>query len=263
MAEEITYHLDAFDGPLDLLLTLLQKNKVNIEDIPIALICDQYMQYLNDARRLDMDIASEFIVMASELMLLKSKLLLPRPEDEQEDPRTDFAELLRRYTEARAAAFLLSDKYKAFSGRYQKDTMEISVDKTFVEEQDIGSLCQAIRRIISYNENRPADQKVTFSPMISSPIVSVEVKIVGILHHLHTKKTASLRDLLSDAASLPDMIAIFLGVLELMKTGDIRLCDTDLPEKSVWDADAVFVPVDKSEKAERTGAPAEDELLNV
>ena len=73
--EAITYRLEQFEGPLDLLLTLISKNKVSIADIPIAMICDQYMEYIVEAQELNMDIASEFIVMASELILIKSKML--------------------------------------------------------------------------------------------------------------------------------------------------------------------------------------------
>ena len=89
--EPLTYHLETFDGPLDLLLSLVQKNKVDISDIPIFLICDQYMAYIQAAESLDMDMASEFLVMASELMLIKSKMLLPRVEPEEEDPRASLA----------------------------------------------------------------------------------------------------------------------------------------------------------------------------
>ena len=85
--DAITYRLDQFEGPLDLLLTLIQKNKVSITDIPISLICDQYMEYITAAQELDMDIASEFIVMASELMLIKSKMILPHEEGTENDPR--------------------------------------------------------------------------------------------------------------------------------------------------------------------------------
>ena len=92
--ESITYRLDSFEGPLDLLLTLIDKNKVSIADIPIALICDQYMEYIKEAQHLDMEVAAEFIVMASELMLIKSKLLLPRPEEEDEDPCAALADAL-------------------------------------------------------------------------------------------------------------------------------------------------------------------------
>ena len=106
---ELKYKIESFDfdGPLDLLLTLIQKNKVSIEDIPIALICDQYMAYITEAERLDMDLASEFIVMASELMLIKSKMLLPKAEPEEEDPRAELAEALLKYQQAKAAAALL------------------------------------------------------------------------------------------------------------------------------------------------------------
>ena len=88
--ESITYRLDQFEGPLDLLLTLIHKNKVNIEDIPISMICDQYMQYITEAQKMDLEIASEFIVMASDLMLIKSKLLLPREKEEEEDDNDEY-----------------------------------------------------------------------------------------------------------------------------------------------------------------------------
>ena len=80
MIEQLTYRLEQFEGPLDLLLTLISKNKVSITDIPIAMICDQYMQYIDEAREMNLEIASEFIVMASELMLIKSRMLLPHEE---------------------------------------------------------------------------------------------------------------------------------------------------------------------------------------
>ena len=138
--EALTYRLEAFEGPLDLLLSLIQKNKVEISDIPIALICDQYMAYITEAERLDMDLASEFIVMASELMLIKSKMLLPKAEPEEEDPRAELADALRKYQQAKAAAALLGKAYPTFSGRMVKDTDEISVDKTFVADQSVTSL---------------------------------------------------------------------------------------------------------------------------
>ena len=93
-------------------------------------------------------------------------------------------------------------------------------------DQDIESLCLAVRRIITYNENRPKLDGEVFRPMISSPIVPVEVKITGILRRMAKKKTTSLKELLSDSVSLPDMIAIFLGVLELIKIRKILIHDS-------------------------------------
>ena len=238
--EALTYHLESFDGPLDLLLSLIQKNKVEISDIPIALICDQYMEYLTEAEQLDMDLASEFIVMASELMLIKSKMLLPKAEPEEEDPRAALAEALIKYQQAKAAAALLGKAYTKYSGRMVKDTDEISVDKTFVADQTVTSLCLAVRRIIAYREEHPTADKVTFTPMIAKPIVPVEAKIVGILRHFETKEKVSLHTLIEDSVSLPDMIAIFLGVLELVKMRRIILVENDV-ESSVFGADTEFL----------------------
>ena len=229
---ELTYKIEEFEGPLDLLLSLIKKNKVNIEDIPIVLIFDQYMEYIDEAQRLDLDLASEFILMASELMLIKSKMLLPRNEETEEDPRKQLADALIKYQQAKAAALVLSPMYVAYSGRMVKDTDEISVDKTFVTDQDVEQLCLAARRIMDYNAiAERAKSKEPFTPMISKPIVPVEIKIIGILDHLEKKKKASLESLLMDSVSLPDMIAIFIGVLELIKTRKINITNPDDREK--------------------------------
>ena len=239
--DALTYHLESFDGPLDLLLSLIQKNKVEITDIPISLICDQYMAYITEAERLDMDLASEFIVMASELMLIKSKMLLPKAEPEEEDPRAALAEALIKYQQAKAAAAILGKAYPTFSGRMIKDTDEISVDKTFVADQSVTSLCLAVRRIISYREEHPQADKVTFTPMIAKPIVPVEAKIVGILRHFEKKEKVSMVDLIEDAVSLPDMIAVFLGILELVKLRRIVLVESDETLGSVYGIDTEFM----------------------
>ena len=239
--EALTYRLEAFEGPLDLLLSLIQKNKVEITDIPISLICDQYMAYITEAERLDMDLASEFIVMASELMLIKSKMLLPKAEPEEEDPRAALAEALLKYQQAKAAAALFGKAYPKFSGRMVKDTDEISVDKTFVADQSVTALCLAVRRIISYREEHPQADKVTFTPMIAKPIVPVEAKIVGILRHFEIKEKVSMTDLIEDAVSLPDMIAVFLGILELVKLRRIVLVESDTTVGSVYGIDTEFI----------------------
>ena len=225
--DAISYRLELFEGPLDLLLSLIQKNKMSIDDIKINVICEQYLEYIAEAQKLDMDLASEFIVMASELMLIKSKLLLPKVEEEEEDPRAALADALLKYQQAKEAAKKLALLYPRFSGRLEKDTDEISVDKSFVLDQDIEKLCLAVRRIITYNENRPKIEREVFTPMISSPIVPVEVKITGIIRRMQKKKVTTLKEILSDSVSLPDMIAIFLGVLELIKIRKILIHDFD------------------------------------
>ena len=94
----VSYRLDSFEGPLDLLLTLIQKNKVSIYDIPILEITDQYMEIINSEENTDLDYTGEFLVMASQLLYIKSKMLLPKPEtDEEEDPREDLSTRLLLY----------------------------------------------------------------------------------------------------------------------------------------------------------------------
>ena len=215
--DAITYRLDQFEGPLDLLLTLIQKNKVSITNIPISLICDQYVEYIAEAQKMDMDIAAEFIVMASELMLIKSRMLLPRDEEEDDDPRATLTDALLRYQQAKEASAKLSPLFAYYGGRMVKDTDEISVDKTYVHDQDVTSLCAAIRRVIAYNNALERAATTTFTPMISKPIIPVEIKIVSILRTIEQRGIASLEDLVIGEVTLPDLIASFLGVLELVK----------------------------------------------
>lgn len=238
---ELKYKIESFDfdGPLDLLLTLIQKNKVSIEDIPIALICDQYLAYISQAQKLDLEVASEFLVMASELILIKTRMLLPRDEKaDEKDPRAELADALLKYQQAKEGAAKLKLRYEKFVGRMVKDTDEISIDKTFVDDQQVTSLCAAVRRIIAYNEANQDNEKVVFSPMISKPIVPVEAKIVGILHRMKKKEWTPMEELLSDSVSHADMIAIFLGVLELLKVRDILLDDDDMDEHSLYRSNA-------------------------
>lgn len=239
--EAINYRLDQFEGPLDLLLTLIQKNKVNISDIPISLICDQYMEYLEKAEELDMEIASEFLVMASHLMLIKSKMLLPRPEDETKDPRAELTDALLRFQQAKEAVAKLSPMYAYYSGRMVKDTDEISVDKTYVHDQDVTALCAAVRRIIAYNNALEKAANTAFTPMISKPIIPVEIKIVSILKTVEKNGTASLEELLVGEATLPDAIASFLGVLELIKVRKLLVADDIDEENALLNANTRFI----------------------
>ena len=239
--EAVTYRLEQFEGPLDLLLTLIQKNKVSISDIPIALICDQYMEYVNGAEELNMDVASEFIVMASELMLIKSKMLLPKTEEDEEDPRAQLADALLRYQQAKEAAAKLAPLYAFYSGRMVKDTDEISVDKTFVQDQQVTDLCSAVRRIIAYNNALEKAATTTFTPMISKPIIPVEIKIVSIIKKLEARGCATLDELIMGENTLPDMIASFLGVLELIKLRKLLVSDDIDESNALLDSSTRFI----------------------
>ena len=254
--EQLVFKIEIYEGPLDLLLSLIAKHKMDIKDIKISLIFEQYMEYVETMQRMDMEIAGEFITMASELMLIKSKMLLPKAEPEEEDPRAALAEALLKFQQAKNAAVILAKAYPTFSGRMVKDTDEISVDKTFVADQSVTSLCLAVRRIIAYREEHPSPNKVTFTPMIAKPIVPVEAKIVGILKHFDRNERVSLSSLLEDSVSLPDMIAIFLGVLELMKMRRIVLLENH-SDGSVFGIETEFLKGEDPVSEDETPPPEE------
>lgn len=239
--EAITYHLEQFDGPLDLLLSLIAKNKVNIADIPISLICDQYMEYISAAQALDMEIAAEFLVMASELMLIKSRMLLPRLETEEEDPRAALADALLQYQRAKAAAVRLGERFARYGGRMVKDTDEISVDRSYVADHDPDLLRRALRHMLA--QTKPSNREIShhFTPLIRRPIVPVEVKIIGILSHMQTHGASTLGELLADCPSRGDLIAAFLGVLELVKVRRLLIDIGDEESRPIYDLRTRFL----------------------
>ncbi len=236
----LTYHLEQFDGPLDLLLSLIAKNKVNIADIPISLICDQYMEYLAAAQAVDMEIATEFLVMASELMLIKSKMLLPRLEEEEEDPRAALADALLQYQRAKAASVKLADRFARFGGRMVKDTDEITVDRSFVADHDPELLRRALRHILAQTKATPRDSSPTFRPLIARPIVPVEAKIISILSHMQTHGVSTLGELMAGAESRADLIAAFLGVLELVKVRRLLIDMGEDEARPIYDMQTRF-----------------------
>ena len=225
MIEQLTYRLDQFEGPLDLLLTLISKNKVSITDIPIALICDQYMEYIEAAQKMDPDIASEFIVMASELMLIKSRMILPHEEGTENDPRREIADALLLYQQAKLAAKELRPLYDEYSGRYVKGTDDIPPEKGLPLNLDTALLTKALgavlRRIkIAESAKNPTE---LVNPLIKRKVVSVEEKIEEICNLLEEQEEASLFFLLKDADSRAELVARFMGILELIKIHRISI----------------------------------------
>ena len=219
MIEQVTYRLDQFEGPLDLLLTLISKNKVSITDIPISLICDQYMDYIDKAQRMDPDIASEFIVMASELMLIKSKMLLPHEEGTENDPRREIADALMLYQQAKLVAKELRPRYDEYSGRFVKGTDDVPPEKGLPLNLDAGMLVKALDSVLKRIKIAEAQRKPAelVNPIIKRKVVSVEEKIGQMCELLEEQGEASLFFLLKDSESRAELVARFMGVLELIK----------------------------------------------
>ena len=219
MIEQLTYRLDQFEGPLDLLLTLISKNKVSITDIPISLICDQYMEYIEEAQKMDPDIASEFIVMASELMLIKSRMLLPHEEGTENDPRREIADALMLYQQAKLVANELRPRYDEYSGRYVKGTDEVPPEKGLPLNLDANMLVKALDSVLKRMKVADAAKNPTelVNPLIKRKVVSVEEKIDQMVTVLEEKGETSLYCLLRDSESRSELVARFMGILELIK----------------------------------------------
>ena len=208
-------------------MSLIYKNKVDIMDIPIALIFDQYMEYLDQMREMDMDIAGEFIVMASELMLIKSRMLLPRPEGEEpgEDPRTKLANALIEYKHAKEVAEDLDEMIKQYGGRLAKDTEEIPADDSFIAEHSVALLQRAMTRMLLNRgtEELLKQEAQMVRPMIRKKIVPVGVKIVTVLRRVIKREKCKFDTLFDGVTSRSELVATFMAVLELLKVNRINV----------------------------------------
>ena len=232
MTEQLTYRLDQFEGPLDLLIALIQKNKVSITDIPIVMICDQYMEYIREAEQMDLEIASEFIVMASELMLIKSKMLLPHEEGTENDPRREIQNAVLLHMRAKQAALQLRPMFDEYSGRYVKGTDDIPPEKGLPLNLDTELLTRALNTVLKRIKVAEAIRKPTelVNPLIKHKVVSVEEKIEQICNTLEEQEEASLFFLLKDSDSRPELVARFMGILELIKIRRILITNYTVTE---------------------------------
>lgn len=233
--EEIkpSYKLEVFEGPLDLLLSLIAKNEIDIYDIPIALIFEQYMDYINLMQTMDMDVASEFIVMASELMLIKSRMLLPKAvvDGVEVDPREDLVRTLMEYQQAKEEAAYLSERYSRFSGRFVKETDEIGVDKTFVSEQESAFLLEALQRLLNRirldESMKNDDAERTLSHILNTRPSSVSERTGVILSMLGKKRRMRFMDIMLECRSRSEIIASFMAILSLISTQKVTALYTE------------------------------------
>lgn len=223
--EELSFHLEVFDGPLDLLLSLIAKNKLNIYDIPISLIFTQYMEYIDAMRKMDMDVAGEFLEMASRLMLIKSRMLLPRADDgKEEDPRKPLVDALVEYRRAKEAAGLLSPLYSRYSGRFVKEPDEVGVDRTYTADHDATLLIRAFERIFvrqkQAEESHTDVPRQTLATILTKKIVPVPEKAFTILRYLRRKGETPFEPLLlATNHDRSQLITSFLALLSLIRHG--------------------------------------------
>lgn len=227
--KEVTFHLEVFDGPLDLLLHLLSKNKVEIKDIPIASILDQYLEYIRQMKEFDLEVASEFITMAAQLMYIKSKMLLPVYEDEnQEDPRASLVEALLEYQRIKEAGSVLSLRAQIGRDLFVKGQEQLEKEKSaFVGSYSYEILTRALEDILQRAQRKLPPPVTAFQGIVGRETVPVDDKIGEIVRLFVKKPKLSFEQLVLSAKSRSEIVAIFLAVLELSKTRKIMIEETE------------------------------------
>ncbi len=218
--ESINVHVEQYEGPLDLLLALITKHKLDIFDIPIASLCDQYMEYLDQMRSLNMEIASDFILMASELMLIKSKMLLPKPQNE-EDPRKVLVDALLEHQRAKIAAEFLQKQSALYFDRFTKDPDE--TDGIYERMHAVNLLTLAFERINERMQQTPAVPVELFQQIETERFYTVEGKMCHLLRTMYDQQQRTLLELFCSCLSRGEIVATFLALLELVKWGRIIL----------------------------------------
>jgi len=222
---EVTFHLESFDGPLDLLLHLISKNKVEITDIPIAEILRQYLEYIKLMQEFDLDVASEFITMAAHLMQIKSKMLLPVYDEEtEEDPRAQLVEQLLEYQRFKEAGGYLGEKSELGRDLYVRGQEPLEKDYTdIVYANTAEQLLKAIDDILQRAERRLPPPITAFKSIVGKESVPVGGRITHILHLFTKQESIKLEDLLLTSQSRSEIVAYFLAILELSKNGRVVL----------------------------------------
>lgn len=232
--ENINYKFEVFEGPLDLLVTLVEKHKLKIDDIPIDLLCEQYMAYMHEAAGHNIELACEFTYMASELMLIKSRLLLPRDPIKDEDPRKPLIDAMKEYQRAKLAATELADLYLEYGSRMIKEQDDISPDRTYVADHSVELLKAALIHVFTEVKLGEKNVKEEFSGIVNAPRIPVETIMTDLIDTLRSK-SIYLDHYFMQSPSRPELIAKFISILELLKSHIIIVEDTRDPDSGITD----------------------------
>lgn len=235
----IPVKLEVFEGPLDLLLHLIDKNKIDIYDIPIVEITAQYLDYIRQMQTEDMNVMSEFLVMAATLLDIKCRMLLPREvneEGEEEDPRAELVQRLLEYKMYKFMSFELRDR-QVDAGRYlfreQQLPKEVAgyrqpVDYSeLIGEMNLQKLQDIFKSIIKKQEDKIDPIRSNYGN-IEKDEIDMDRKTVYVEEYVKTHKTFSFRQLLEKQHSKMEIIVTFLVILEMMKVGKINISQENI-----------------------------------
>lgn len=222
MSENIlTYHLESFDGPLDLLLQLISRNKMNIYDIQLTVLFEQYMEQIEAMREQDMEVASEFLEMAARLIYMKTVSLLPRHEEIEQLKQELTGELLE-YQVCREMAQKLEAMTGGFDGFVRKPAA-IEFEQTYELIHKPDTVYLAYLAAVGRGQRKLPPSTAPFTKLVARKIFAVSTKIVFVMRSLWHGGTKTLSSLYSSARSRSELIATFLAVLELCKANRVEV----------------------------------------
>ncbi|OGS20187.1 MAG: hypothetical protein A2252_11090 [Elusimicrobia bacterium RIFOXYA2_FULL_39_19] len=251
-------HLEIFEGPLDLLLYLIKKNDLDIYDIPISNITAQYLEYIEIMKELNLDVASEFLIMAATLMQIKAKTLLPTnavEEDEGPDPREELTKKLLEYQKFKQAAQFLELKEFAEKGAYYKNAPVFS-EEDYVMEANLFDLLESFKEVI-----KELPEKIKEIIFEEIPIERKIREIMGSFDTApqdnHGRKYLIFRDLLKQQKTRLNMIVLFLAILEL-----IRLKQTVARQTMVFGEIRLYLNESSLKEAQELSANYKEETKN-
>lgn len=221
METQLQYKLDVFEGPLDLLLTLISKNKIDIYDIQISELLDQYMEQINRMQENQMEIASEFLTMASRLVYIKSVMLLPKYEEEAEELKKELSGQLLEYAVCREIAAKLGLIYDFDT--FIRAASPVEYDLTYNRLHPGGDIAKAYVSAVGRGKRKLPPSEQAFSGIVAHKIVSVNSKIIHLMRRLRHGKKLEYHEIFEVCEGKSDLVATFLATLELVKGKRIRI----------------------------------------
>ncbi len=216
----LEFKLSVFEGPLDLLLHLVQKHKIDLSDIPIGLITEQYLAYLEKMTQMDMEVTAEFLAMASHLLYIKSRALLPIQEEE-EDPREEIADRIRLYQEAKEAAQKLEERQFSTIDNYFKLPERLPDVPIENDRIPVDLLVKTFMLLEERLEEKAPPPLSAFREIVHVPQVSLSEKIQHVRLMFQKKKRQVLTDVFHGITTKNELIATFLAVLHLVSHGEL------------------------------------------
>lgn len=253
--EPLEFKLEVFEGPMDLLLHLISKHKLNIYDIPIAALLEQYLDYIERMKLADLEVASEFLAMAAHLVYIKTVSLLPKHEEAEELKRELQGQLLE-YQLCKEVADRLKGRFEGHN-LFVREPQVIEADKEYRRFHRPEELLRAYQAAIGKGRRNLPPPKSAFSGIVSRRMVSVTSRIIFVLDRLYQTGEARYQDFFAGSQDRGELVATFLAILELMKSGRIAV---DEGNTRVFFRDREGLPPDGAWKPEEG---IEEEAWNI